>query len=385
MPATTSCPSVNLSATRAITIKTAADHVWPWIAQLGQGRGGFYSYDWLENLVAHIDIHNADRIVPEWQHLAVGSEVRLAPELPLQVAALERGRALVLRGNVPMGKVTPPYDFTWAFVLLPQPDGTTRLVVRERYEYTRRWAALIVQPAQLVSCLMSPKMLRGIKSRAERHAARTARPEPQLPPDRPPVPAGPSSQPLGERTPSVGNTLLRWKEPHDEANTYRRPGHRMPDAAAGHRTPARRRCPRPSATPPGATTSGYFETSLTELRTPTEAITAETPTLTTDLQTPTWVIDALDTDLRLRVTAAEQRRADLRRDRTCSRRRRVPGRRRPRRDHRAHQRRHTGVPHQRRNIDGRSTDRADLLGRNDIGSRNPRAELAARPTAGGRS
>ena len=56
------------STTRAITITTPADHVWPWIAQLGQGRGGFYSYDWLENLVAHIDIHNADQIVPEWQH-----------------------------------------------------------------------------------------------------------------------------------------------------------------------------------------------------------------------------------------------------------------------------------------------------------------------------
>ena len=60
--------------------------------------------------------------------------------------------------------------FSWAFVLLPQPDGTTRLVVRERYEYTRRWAALIVQPAQLISSLMSPKMLRGIKTRVE-HAS----------------------------------------------------------------------------------------------------------------------------------------------------------------------------------------------------------------------
>ena len=118
--------------------------------------------------MANIDIHNADQIVPEWQHLAVGSEVRLAPELPLQVADLDVGRALVLRGNVPIGQAAPPYDFTWAFVLQPQPDGTTRLVVRERYAYTHRWAALIVQPAQLVSCFMSPEMLRGIKTRAER-------------------------------------------------------------------------------------------------------------------------------------------------------------------------------------------------------------------------
>ena len=54
-------PSADQSATRAITVDTAAENVWPWIVQLGQGRGGFYSYDWLENFVAHIDIHNADR------------------------------------------------------------------------------------------------------------------------------------------------------------------------------------------------------------------------------------------------------------------------------------------------------------------------------------
>jgi len=160
-------PTADQSATRAITINAATNDIWPWIAQLGQGRGGFYSYDWLENLVVRADLHNADRIVPEWQQIAVGADVRLAPEVPLRVVALEPGRALVIRGSVPMGKVAPPYEFTWAFVLLRQQDGTTRLVVRERYQYTHRWAALIVQPAQLVSCLMTPKMLRGVKTRAE--------------------------------------------------------------------------------------------------------------------------------------------------------------------------------------------------------------------------
>lgn len=161
----------DISTTRSITIRVPVEDVWPWLAQLGQGRGGFYSYDWLENLVAHTDIHNSDRIVPEWQQIAIGSEVRLAPEIPLIVVALHPGRALVLRGSVPMGSVAPPYDFTWAFVLVPRPDGTTRLVVRERYLYTRRWAALIVQPATLVSCLMTRKMMRGIKIRAERRHA----------------------------------------------------------------------------------------------------------------------------------------------------------------------------------------------------------------------
>src|SRR6266540_2562897 len=85
-------PNPDLIATRAITVHATADQVWPWIAQLGQGR------------------------------------------------------ALVLRGGVPMGAVPSPYDTTWAFVLGEQPDGTTRLLVRERYAYTQRWAPLLVEP-----------------------------------------------------------------------------------------------------------------------------------------------------------------------------------------------------------------------------------------------
>src|SRR6476620_2516341 len=113
--------SADITATRAITIRASADQVWPWIAQLGQGRGGFYSYDFLENLVG-CDIHSADRIAPEWQDVEVGDEVRFAPAVGLVVAVVERGRSLVLRGGVPIGNIAPPYDFTWAFALLDQPD-----------------------------------------------------------------------------------------------------------------------------------------------------------------------------------------------------------------------------------------------------------------------
>jgi hypothetical protein len=162
----------DLTATRAITIRAQADQVWPWLAQLGQGRGGFYSYDFLENL-AGCDIHSADRVVPEWQDVGVGDEVRLAPEVGLVVASVERGRSLVLRGGVQMGSTAPPYDSTWAFVLRDAPSETTRLLVRERYSYTRPWARLIVEPTEALSFLMSRKMLRGIKDRAERDLSRT--------------------------------------------------------------------------------------------------------------------------------------------------------------------------------------------------------------------
>ena len=163
----------DLTATRAITVHAGADHVWPWIAQLGQGRGGFYSYDALENLVG-CDIHSADRIVPTWQDIKVGDQVKLAPQVGLDVAVVEQGRALVLRGGVPMGAVPPPYDFTWAFVLREQPDGTTRLLVRERYAYTGRWAPLLVEPVAVVAFVMTQRMLRGIRDRAEQTSRPTA-------------------------------------------------------------------------------------------------------------------------------------------------------------------------------------------------------------------
>ncbi len=157
----------DMTATRGVTIRATAGSVWPWIAQLGQGRGGFYSYDFLENL-AGCDIHSADRIIPRWQDIKIGDEVKLAPEVALVVALVEPQCALVLRGGIPMGPMPAPYDFTWAFVLRAAPGGSTRLVVRERYAYLRRWAPLVVEPAELISFAMSQRMLRGIRSRAER-------------------------------------------------------------------------------------------------------------------------------------------------------------------------------------------------------------------------
>jgi hypothetical protein len=164
----------DLTATRAITIHATPTQVWPWIAQLGQGRGGFYSYDFLDNLVG-CDIHSADRIVPEWQRIDIGAQIKLAPQVALNVALVAPARALVLRGGIPMGNTPPPYHFTWAFVLREAANPTSRLVVRERYRYTRRWAPLLVEPVQFVSLLMTQRMLRGIKQRAER-ATRTAPP-----------------------------------------------------------------------------------------------------------------------------------------------------------------------------------------------------------------
>lgn len=162
----------DLVATRAISIAAAPADVWPWIAQIGQNRGGFYSYDWLESAVG-VDVRNAVRITPDLRVREVGDVVNLAPEVTLTVVALEEERHLVLRGAVALDGTNEgaPYDFTWAFVLLRRFDGSTRLVVRERYEYLTGWAGAIVEPVEMVSFLMTERMLRGIRDRAEGTAA----------------------------------------------------------------------------------------------------------------------------------------------------------------------------------------------------------------------
>jgi hypothetical protein len=152
-------------STRAITIAAPAEAIWPWIAQIGQGRGGLYSYDWLENLVG-CDIHSADRVIPELQYLEVGDVVRLGPEgyPAYHVVAIEPDRVLVLGGNDPdMGM------HSWAFVLESIDEQTARLIVRSRDDYPPTLAnviiwRLITEPVHFV---MERKMLLGIKQRAE--------------------------------------------------------------------------------------------------------------------------------------------------------------------------------------------------------------------------
>ena len=161
-------------ATRGVTIDAPPDAVWPWIAQLGQGRGGLYSHDWLENL-AGCDIHSVDRIVPELQTLEVGDEVGLHPELALTVWSVQPGSHLVLRPG-PVDRVTgdlegAPFDYSWAFVLRRHPGRRTRLLVRERYALLRPGAVAIVEPLAVVSAFMGIKQLRGIRDRAARLSA----------------------------------------------------------------------------------------------------------------------------------------------------------------------------------------------------------------------
>ncbi|HZD60722.1 MAG TPA: hypothetical protein VE439_09770 [Anaerolineae bacterium] len=90
-------------ATHAVAINAPASRIWPWLQQIGQNRGGFFSYDWLENL-AGADIHTINHIVPELQQIEVGDPVLIAPNLGLVVWEVVPGHSLVLRSMDPKNR-----------------------------------------------------------------------------------------------------------------------------------------------------------------------------------------------------------------------------------------------------------------------------------------
>ena len=170
--------------TRAITVGAPAAAVWPWLVQLGQNRGGFYTYDVLENLVG-LDVHSVDAIRPEWQDLHAGEDyVTLDPDehMKMTIAVLEPDRAFVILSGAPGEPPQAPGSFfkgeielSWAFVLDPVDEHTTRLVIRCRGAWADTLAARLARPALLepVHFLMEERMLRGIRERAQGAACRT--------------------------------------------------------------------------------------------------------------------------------------------------------------------------------------------------------------------
>lgn len=157
--------AVEIAAPRAL--------VWPWIAQIGADRGGFYSYQWLENLVG-CALSNAETVHPEWE-ITLGAELRLHPRMPgLRVVALERERYFVAHGPAdPAARLAhaPWAEVSWAFVLESLEGGRCRLTSRYRAACSDDLATrLSLGPALLepVSFAMDRRMLLGIKERVER-------------------------------------------------------------------------------------------------------------------------------------------------------------------------------------------------------------------------
>jgi len=189
MPADHLVPDAIASVTHAVTIDAPPERVWPWLAQMGAGRAGWYSYDHVDNG----GVASATRIVPEYQHIAPG---HVLPAIPgatdhFVVASVEPPRDLVL--TVPRAGAGGVSRVSWEFLLEPLDHGRTRLIVRGRVsphwldipqdrsaspdgpiliERVYRVLARLPRPVLFLvagfgHCLMQARQLRGIKLRAE--------------------------------------------------------------------------------------------------------------------------------------------------------------------------------------------------------------------------
>lgn len=162
------------SSTRAITVHAPADRIWPWIAQIGYQRAGWYSYDWVGKVLGwavSIDgDRSADRIVPELQTVNVGDVIFLHPKISGTVALAESDHALLLQAGDPASARMNPANYSyasWLFYLQPVDAATTRLIVRSRADYAGAMNWLLNALAEPGNFLMEQKMMRGIRERAE--------------------------------------------------------------------------------------------------------------------------------------------------------------------------------------------------------------------------
>jgi hypothetical protein len=174
-----------INMTQAITIDAPPEKVWPWLAQLGQDRAGWLSYDWLERLCG-FGIRNVYRIVPEWQDIKAGGSFKVHQNgLIFQIAGVEKNQYIItlIDPARPAKNLKPgawefflpkflnfPIVVAWSFHLIALPDGKTRFIARGLGDYPKLNPVLnfIVEFAGGVSsCIMQIGMCRGLKACAE--------------------------------------------------------------------------------------------------------------------------------------------------------------------------------------------------------------------------
>jgi hypothetical protein len=162
-------PSANIRSTKGITIQAPPEAIYPWLLQLGVDRGGMYSYDWLENLFG-LNVHTTERIVPEYQDVKIGDFWRFTPE----DYVLNPGPGLIVRELIPneavllcFGMESKPEDpciDTWQFILVPQADGSTRLLLRSNMAIKQE---LPIKLTYFFQFIMERKMLLTLRERAQ--------------------------------------------------------------------------------------------------------------------------------------------------------------------------------------------------------------------------
>ncbi len=156
--------------TRAITIDAPPASVWPWLVQMGYGRGGWYSFDSMDTGASSTEIR------PEFQSLAEGDTVPANPTSGLVVRRIDPEQALVLYIDADMASdqsgQKSPMDFaaTWAFILDELPGNQTRLIERIRFRFgetDKPWMRHTLPMMGFGMFFVLRKQLEGIKQRAE--------------------------------------------------------------------------------------------------------------------------------------------------------------------------------------------------------------------------
>jgi hypothetical protein len=161
-------PDADNMGTKAISIKATPEEIWPWIAQMGVGRAGMYSYDWIDRIIGSgdaVDGHSATVIHPELQERTVGDLMVFHPPsgLAYKVAKVNAPRVIVYLGQS-LSQVT------WTFYLLPNDDGT-RLITRWRGAKSTGTAETVANAVfGTMDFVMEQRMLTRIKELAEEHA-----------------------------------------------------------------------------------------------------------------------------------------------------------------------------------------------------------------------
>jgi WS/DGAT/MGAT family acyltransferase len=181
-------PGSNHVVTRAESIGAPPEQVWPWLMQMGYGRGGFYGdFPWWRDPDRHRGVRSsATAVHPEFQHLEVGDVLLDGPNCDEHVGAwrvrvLDPGHALVLStSRTPLSgrevsslprRPRAFFDCSWAFVLVRE-DGGTRLLVRSRVRMHPPWLLRLTAVIRAGDTVMQRAMLAGIKRRLERHGDR---------------------------------------------------------------------------------------------------------------------------------------------------------------------------------------------------------------------
>lgn len=155
-------PPLIVSWTHGITVRTTPEAVWPWIVQMGDVRGGFYSYTFIENFIAPEEYRNADRIIAELQDPAPGTA--MIGEI-LRMREIQADRHLLAAFELPEVRMS------WLWALYPLEGGRTRLVVRLRGHSELEAPGLLMGVAGFLvnygGFVMERRMMQGIKDRAE--------------------------------------------------------------------------------------------------------------------------------------------------------------------------------------------------------------------------